>query len=570
MAQRSPIDIKRSDEATAGATGLASRRIRALYNDLPAAGTGLPYRFAANCAAHRPEVVLQQDQFPLMEVRMHAATASIFSPGTGSSRREDRRRCRLPLAFFAGGLLLLGGLFTACGDDGDMLPGDPSNPRPTPTATSSGDPDCPPATVCEDHPAAYAIRDPKTGSYGNYDLANRPQDGQDIRYIVIHTTDASWDLTLQIFTDPKNAAAAHYLVRSSDGQVAKFIAPRHVAWHAGNWYYNAHSIGIEHEAWAFEGHKWFTDALYASSAKLVRHLARRYGVPLDRAHILGHDEVPGINPTHQKTMHWDPGPYWDWDRYMKLLRDPGTTPAPPQTADTNEPADEQPDNGPEINIPGSVITIRPDYQQNVQDVTYCYSADESSDCRAAPPHPVHFLYLRKAPDPLAAVIENPYLSAWPGDRMYNWGNKVGTGTRWVRSARMGDWDGIYFSGQLGWFYNPGRQSTRRARATVVTPRAGLDKVPVFGVGYPQAPAFHAPQTPVAIDQSYEILAGQRYVAVDRVTGDYYWARTFVKPEDFGKDGSQVVVKDTTQYFQINFDHREALVRVTDMDIVPSP
>jgi len=54
------------------------------------------------------------------------------------------------------------------------------------------------------------------------------------------------------------------------------------------------------------------------------------------------------------------------------------------------------------------------------------------------------------------------------------------------------------------------------------------------------------------------------------TGTPGRSRTFVKPEDFGKDNSQVVVKDTTQCFQINFNHREALVRVTDMDIVPSP
>lgn len=477
----------------------------------------------------------------------------------GSGRRRGRG---LPTTL---ALLALCGLLGACGTDSDPLAGRPGGPQGVPTPPNTGDPDCPPDTVCDDTPAAYALRDPKSGnSYGNYDLANRPLDGLEVRYIVIHTTDLSWDLTIKIFQDPTNAAAAHYLVRSSDGRIAKFIAPRHVAWHAGNWYYNMHSIGIEHEAWAFEGHKWFSDAMYAASAKLVRHLARRYGVPLDRAHILGHDEVPGISPARQKSMHWDPGPYWDWDRYMKLLRA-----ADPVTPD-GDPADEQPDTLTDARAPGAVVTIAPDYAQNVQPVTYCYSPDETSDCRDAPAHPVHFLYLRKAPDPLAPLIENSYLSVWPGDRMYNWGNKVGSGTRWVLAERQGDWDAIFFSGQKGWLYNPGHKSTRLAQATVVTPRAGLATVPVFGVGYPQPAAYVPPKTAVAMDKTYDIEAGQKYVAMQRVTADYYWARTYVEKDKYGTTADQTVVRDGTEYFLINFNHREALVRVADMELVRAP
>ena len=35
---------------------------------------------------------------------------------------------------------------------------------------------------------------------------------------------------------------------------------------------------------------------------------------MDRKHIIGHVEVPG-------TDHTDPGPHWDWDRYMRLVRE---------------------------------------------------------------------------------------------------------------------------------------------------------------------------------------------------------------------------------------------------------
>lgn len=507
---------------------------------------------------------------------MQAATASIHGhehrhsegpgprPESAAGLDRGRRRARAHDWFTALPVLACCGLLGACGSDQDPLAGPPGEPSGVATPPSSGDPDCPPATVCDDVPAAYARRDPKSGnSYGNYDLANRPLDGQEVRYIVIHTTDASWDLTKQIFQDPTNAAAAHYLVRSSDGHIAKFVAPRHVAWHAGNWYYNMHSIGIEHEAWAFEGHKWFSDALYSESAKLVRYLARRYGVPLDRAHILGHDEVPGISQARQKSMHWDPGPYWDWDRYMKLLR------APETAGPDGEPADEQPDTLSDASAAGRVITVAPDYAQNLQPVTYCYSPDEASDCHDAPVHPVHFLYLRQAPDPLAPLLENPYLTAWPGDRMYNWANKVGTGTRWVLAERRGDWDAIYFSGQKAWFHNPGHKSTRLAEATVVTPRAGLATAPVFGVGYPQAAAYLPPKTPVAMEQTYQIAAGQKYLAMQRVTADYYWARTYVEKDKYGTTAEQTVIKDGTEYFLINFNHREALVRVADMELVRS-
>ena len=66
-----------------------------------------------------------------------------------------------------------------------------------------------------------------------------------------------------------------------------------VAWHAGNWYVNAKSIGMEHEGFLTEPDAWYTEAMYRSSARLVKYLADKYDIPLDRQHILGHDNVPG-------------------------------------------------------------------------------------------------------------------------------------------------------------------------------------------------------------------------------------------------------------------------------------
>ncbi|MER5326931.1 N-acetylmuramoyl-L-alanine amidase, partial [Streptosporangium roseum] len=63
---------------------------------------------------------------------------------------------------------------------------------------------------------------------------------------------------------------------------------------------------------------WFTDAMYRSSAALTRNIADRYGIPKDRAHIVGHVEVPGND-------HTDPGPNWDWTRYMQYVNGTTTT-----------------------------------------------------------------------------------------------------------------------------------------------------------------------------------------------------------------------------------------------------
>jgi N-acetyl-anhydromuramyl-L-alanine amidase AmpD len=84
-----------------------------------------------------------------------------------------------------------------------------------------------------------------------------------------------------------------------------------VAYHAGNRSYNERSVGIEHEGFV-DRPEDFTDAMYAASARLAAGVCVRYGIPVDREHIIGHVEVPG-------TDHTDPGEHWDWDRYLKLV-----------------------------------------------------------------------------------------------------------------------------------------------------------------------------------------------------------------------------------------------------------
>ncbi|WP_405900609.1 amidase [Streptomyces sp. NBC_00727] len=132
--------------------------------------------------------------------------------------------------------------------------------------------------------------------------------------VVIHVTQGSYAGSISWFQDPVSVVSAHYVVRSSDGQITQMVRDADTAYHARS--ANASSLGIEHEGF-IDDPTWYTDAMYRSSAALTASLFDRYGIPKDRAHIIGHSEAPGND-------HTDPGPYWDWDRYMELVNGTGT------------------------------------------------------------------------------------------------------------------------------------------------------------------------------------------------------------------------------------------------------
>jgi N-acetyl-anhydromuramyl-L-alanine amidase AmpD/photosystem II stability/assembly factor-like uncharacterized protein len=159
-------------------------------------------------------------------------------------------------------------------------------------------------------------------SRADYAAANRPLSNR-ISTIVIHATEGSYAGTLKWFRNPAARASAHYVVRSSDGEVTQMVREKDEAWHAGNGAVNASSVGIEHEA--FTGNcAWYTDALYRASAQLSAYLVTKYLIPADRKHIIGHAEVPDPNHAGQFggfAHHTDPGRCWDWSKYMALVRD---------------------------------------------------------------------------------------------------------------------------------------------------------------------------------------------------------------------------------------------------------
>ncbi|MFF5335424.1 peptidoglycan-binding protein [Streptomyces sp. NPDC013181] len=127
--------------------------------------------------------------------------------------------------------------------------------------------------------------------------------------VVVHVTQGSYAGTISWFQNPASVVSSHYVVRSSDGQITQMVRDADTAYHARS--ANASSLGIEHEGFV-DDPTWFTDTMYRSSAALTAALCEKYGIPKDRSHIIGHSEAPGND-------HTDPGPHWDWDRYMELV-----------------------------------------------------------------------------------------------------------------------------------------------------------------------------------------------------------------------------------------------------------
>jgi N-acetyl-anhydromuramyl-L-alanine amidase AmpD len=395
--------------------------------------------------------------------------------------------------------------------------------------------ECPKTVSCEWIPAPY--EEFGDNDYGNHDLGDRPA-SQSIKYIVIHDTEGAWEGVLNLVQDP-TYVSWNYTLRSTDGHIAQHVKAKDVAWHAGNWYVNAKSIGLEHEGFLANPDAWYTEAMYRSSARLVKYLSAKYGIPLDRQHILGHDNVPGPTTSTVAGMHTDPGPYWDWRHYFELLGHPFKATAPKR---------------------GGLVTIRPDYAANQPKYTGCVTKGEPCT-----PHGSSEVRLYSAPDENSALITDIGLGGRaPTLDVNDLSSRVSTGQQYAVAGRDGDWTAIWYLGQKAWFKNPASSPTAvSAAGLVVTPKDGLDSVPVYGRAYPEASAYPTGVPAQAVSPlPYKVLKGQTYVAGDKVPGEYYYAVTFTT------DSHKVVVgKDL--YYEIQYGHRVAFVRAADVEVKPS-
>lgn len=156
----------------------------------------------------------------------------------------------------------------------------------------------------------------------HYSPDNRGPD--EINAIIIHTTEG-WSGGGRTFMKGNRRASAHYGIER-DGTITQSVLDKDRAWHAPG--ANGWGIGIEHSAFAKDNpnnskHLGFTQAQIDASAKLVAKLVRKYNIPITRGYIFGHNEVgKGTVPgsPQGKGGHSDPGPYWDWDNYLRLVK----------------------------------------------------------------------------------------------------------------------------------------------------------------------------------------------------------------------------------------------------------
>ena len=148
--------------------------------------------------------------------------------------------------------------------------------------------------------------------------------------VTIHTTQGSYAGTISWFKNASAQVSAHYVIRSSDGQVTQMVRNADTAWHVGS--QNSYTIGIEHEGFV-DNSSWYTNAMYDASAALVRSFCATYSA-ISCASAYSGASSSGINVLatsvkikgHQHysgQTHTDPGINWNWSKYYGLLN-PGS------------------------------------------------------------------------------------------------------------------------------------------------------------------------------------------------------------------------------------------------------
>jgi N-acetyl-anhydromuramyl-L-alanine amidase AmpD len=173
----------------------------------------------------------------------------------------------------------------------------------------------------------------------------------DVRSIVLHDTECSLAVALQIFGTP-GGTSAHYLI-DADGMTYQTVAEASVAYHAAafggdpslnrnrpvwlppyNGRYsatNAATVGIEIVGYAAQG---YTAAQYRTLGRLCREICARWRLT---PRLLPDHGADATIVTHAwlQTNRGDPGPLFDWAAFRAAL-DAGAPGAPGATGDPGQ------------------------------------------------------------------------------------------------------------------------------------------------------------------------------------------------------------------------------------------
>lgn len=124
--------------------------------------------------------------------------------------------------------------------------------------------------------------------------------------IVIHIMDGTLVGTDAHFASAASGVSAHYGIGKT-GEIHQYVQEQDTAWHAGvvsapsfDLYKvginpNAYTIGIEHEGKPLVSDVW-SNAMMQASAELVAEISKRWNIPLDRHHVIGHYQIRSSKP----------------------------------------------------------------------------------------------------------------------------------------------------------------------------------------------------------------------------------------------------------------------------------
>ena len=154
--------------------------------------------------------------------------------------------------------------------------------------------------------------------------------GTPVSAVTVHTIQGTYAGAIS-WAQNCNANVSYHYVISNTGQVTQMLCESDKGWHVGT--ENPYTIGIEHDG-VVSNPDNYTPAMYAATADLCRDIvnsgygieglrtayfpwaANTYynasGIPGSCVRIKGHQHFP--NQTHT-----DPGQYWDWDYFYKLV-----------------------------------------------------------------------------------------------------------------------------------------------------------------------------------------------------------------------------------------------------------
>lgn len=342
---RVPADLMLAIGAVEGGLMLSRVRVLDVDDHVPIAGV-LELRHGAFDSLARGAALMGESELALRsdtDLGTEAGARVLAELGRSTSARADElaswraaieelsgmadARQRLGYVAEVFGVLQHGGTFPARGGESVVIAAHPSLEAPAPDAyrqAASGTPDFPGAQWF-------------TTSCTNKCTPGRPDGNASVDTILIHDTEGGWNASVATLQND-SGKSVHYIIDADGARVGQFRPETDTTWHAGNFFYNSHSVGIEHVGFAANAAGYDT-ALYQKSVALVKSIRSRWNVPLDRQHIVGHYQVPNGNKIAQSSPacsgpldscegdpnyggasnHTDPGVHWQWCQYMDML-----------------------------------------------------------------------------------------------------------------------------------------------------------------------------------------------------------------------------------------------------------